>query len=200
MRIGDRAYVLSGLPGSGKSTTAAAFNGLGYTVLSDDMVAIRMGPEPQVLPAFPQVKILPEVARGLGYDESSLPEVFPGSHKKVIRNREHFPVEPLPLGGIFFLDRAAEIRISSMPHAEAMLALVRFFPCPSDVLSGSQQRAHFEQCQRLAASAWKLELPRSFPLLRKLVSWLAEQIAAGGSESFDAPPVAEWDRSPVTHV
>jgi len=38
--VGDRAVVLLGPAGAGKSTTAAAFAKLGYPVLSDDVLAL----------------------------------------------------------------------------------------------------------------------------------------------------------------
>ena len=39
--LGDRAFAIAGLPGAGKSTTAAAFASAGFPVLSDDIVALE---------------------------------------------------------------------------------------------------------------------------------------------------------------
>ena len=38
--IGDRVIAITGAPGSGKSTTAAAFARLGYSILSDDVAVL----------------------------------------------------------------------------------------------------------------------------------------------------------------
>ena len=38
--FGEHAIALAGIPGSGKSTTAAAFAQLGYSVIADDVVAL----------------------------------------------------------------------------------------------------------------------------------------------------------------
>ena len=59
--IDDRAIALLGLPGSGKSTMAAAFARFGFPVLADDVVALSdKGDHFLVQPAYPRVNLWPQ--------------------------------------------------------------------------------------------------------------------------------------------
>src|SRR3990172_8951778 len=62
--IEDQAITLLGLPGGGKSTTAAAFAHRGFAVLSDDVVALDDGGGRfLVAPGYPRVNLWPDSVR-----------------------------------------------------------------------------------------------------------------------------------------
>ena len=176
IKIGEQVVIFAGSPGAGKSTTAAAFAQCGYTVLADDMVAMSLDCAGKVMvyPAFPQIKIWPSAVKGLGYNPSSLPTLFSGSRKRVIRQKENFPIEPLPLAHIFFLEDGANLKFTKMAKNEAFFSLARFFPLPSDLLQGTALERHFQQCVQLTGKVdiWKVENPKSFEELKKLVRWV----------------------------
>lgn len=130
--IADRAIALVGLPGAGKSTTAAAFACAGYPVLSDDVVALAdKGLEFLVQPGYPRVNLWPDSVRGLFGSENALPRITPTWGKRYVplgKNSHHFASSPLPLGAIYILDRrdasmTAPI-IEEVPRKEAFMALV----------------------------------------------------------------------------
>jgi hypothetical protein len=180
IKIGRQVVIFAGTPGAGKSTTAAAFARCGYTVLADDMVAMSLDSAGKVMvyPAFPQIKIWPSAVDGLGYNPSSLPPLFSGSRKRVIQQKENFPSEPFPLAHIFFLEEGANLKITKMAKTEAFFSLARFFPLPSDLLQGTALERHFQQCVQLTGQvdSWKVENPKSFEELKKLVRWVERDL------------------------
>ncbi len=128
IQIHDRVVIFVGVPGAGKSTTAAAFAQRGHLVLSDDMVAIDFsGTQPMVLPAFPQIKIWLPSVQGLNYDEASLTPLFPGSTKRIIRQSGAFPIAGIPLAQVLFLETGDTFSLSRLDASEAIVWLTRFF-------------------------------------------------------------------------
>lgn len=180
IKIGQQVVVFAGTPGAGKSTTAAAFAKCGYTVLADDMVAMSLDSAGKIMvyPAFPQIKIWPSAVKGLGYNPSSLPPLFSGSRKRVIIQKDNFPVEPFPLAHIFFLEDGANLKITQMAKNEAFFSLARFFPLPSDLLQGNALKRHFQQCVQFTGEVdiWKVENPKNFEALKKLVRWVEGEL------------------------
>jgi len=182
VKIGQQVVIFAGPPSVGKSTTAAAFARCGYTVLADDMVAISVDSASQgmamVYPAFPQIKLWLPAVKGLGYNPSTLSPLFSGSRKRVIRQKENFPVEPFPLAHIFILENGANLRITKMAKTEAFFSLARFFPLPSDLLQETALERHFQQCVQLTSQVniWKVENPQNFKVLKELVNWVESKL------------------------
>jgi len=180
IKIGEQVVIFAGTPGAGKSTIAAAFAQCGYTVLADDMVAMSLDSagKAMVYPGFPQIKIWPSAVKGLGYNPSSLPSLFSGSRKRVIQQKENFPVDPFPLAHIFFLEDGANLKFTKMAKTEAFFSLARFFPLPSDLLQGTALERHFQQCVQFTRDVdiWKVENPKNFEALKSLVRWVEGEL------------------------
>lgn len=179
IEVSEQVIVFVGVPGAGKSTTAAAFSQRGYPVLSDDMVAITFDStgNPLVLPGFPQIKIWQSSVQGLGYDKITLPTLFQGSTKHVIRQFDDFPRAALPLAHIFVLEVGETFKLTRMLSSNALISLTRFFPCPEKLLQGAELARHFHQCTQLVhhVPLWQLERPKSFSILSQLITWLEEE-------------------------
>src|SRR5215831_3908003 len=130
--LGDRAIALVGLPGAGKSTTAAAFAFAGFPVLSDDIVALSdSGAQFFVQPGYPRVNLWPDSVQRLFGSENALPRITPTWEKRYLplgQNGHHFSSSPLPLGAIYILDsRESSLTapiIEEFPGKEAFMALV----------------------------------------------------------------------------
>ncbi len=180
VKIGEQVVIFAGPPGAGKSTTAAAFAKYGYTVLADDMVAIKLDAtgKAMVVPGFPQIKIWPSTARGLDYNLSALPTLFPGSPKRVIRQTENFPVEPFPLAHIFILGEGENLKITPMEGTEAFFNLTRFFPLPSGILQGNARERHLKKCIQLLreVNICKLDNPKDFQTIKQVVSGVENKL------------------------
>ncbi len=122
-----RAIAFMGHVGAGKSTFASAFRARGFKILADDNAAIQLeGPPPLVMPAFPSLKVYPEVARSLGFEPSLLQPMHRSQIKEAQSVRDAFSSAPLPLDAIYLLDREADEgspqRISAV---EVMTELIR---------------------------------------------------------------------------
>lgn len=106
--VGDRAIAITGAPGAGKSTTAAAFARLGYPILSDDVAVLDdCGGTFLVQPGYPRVNLWPDSARTLFGPQEELPLITPTWGKKYLpldRNGYRFQTDPLPLSAIYLLD------------------------------------------------------------------------------------------------
>ena len=130
--IEDRAVALVGLPGAGKSTTAAAFACGGIPVLSDDIAALsHENGQWLVQPGYPRVNLWPDSVRALFGSEDVLPRITPTWDKRYLplgENAHRFASSPLPLGAIYILDsRDSDLTapvIEEVSGKEAFITLV----------------------------------------------------------------------------
>ena len=131
--VEDQAIALVGVPGAGKSTTAAAFAHLGFGVLSDDVVALEDAHDRfLVAPGYPRVNLWPDSVRALLGSENALPRITPtwGKHYLPLedRNGRRFQSKQLPLGAVYFLgerdpDLTAPV-IEEVAAGDALMTLV----------------------------------------------------------------------------
>lgn len=130
--VDDRAIALVGMPGAGKSTTAAAFACSGFSVLSDDIAALSgEGEQWLVQLGYPRVNLWPDSVRTLFGSEDSLPQITPTWDKRYLplgQNGHHFASNPLSLGAIYILDRRDSTLtapvVESVSAKEALITLI----------------------------------------------------------------------------
>lgn len=130
--IEDRAIAILGPPGAGKSTTAAAFAHLGYSILADDVAVLDdRGSTFLVQPGYPRVNLWPDSARLLFGSEDTLPLITPTWGKKYLsleQNGYRFHPNPSPLSAIYVLDLREGAPDDSFPQglplAESFVTLV----------------------------------------------------------------------------
>ena len=131
--INNRAVAFVGVSGSGKSTTAAAFARLGYSVLSDDILSLTDGGSHfLVRPAYPRVRLWPESVAGLFGSVDMLPQMTPNWEKRFLCLNApgySFQSKPLQLAAIYFLaprENVATIQpvVTAVRSTEALMALV----------------------------------------------------------------------------
>jgi hypothetical protein len=105
--VDDRAVVLFGLAGAGKSTLAAAFARRGDVILADDIAALEAdGDTFRIRPAYPQLRLWPESVRSLYAEEQALPLLTPTWEKRALDLTQagyRFAAHPLPLSAIYLL-------------------------------------------------------------------------------------------------
>jgi hypothetical protein len=105
--VSDHAIALFGLAGAGKSTTAAAFALQGYSVLSDDVVALADHEDSfLVQPGYPRVNLWPDSVRTLFGFEHALPRITATWDKRYLaldQDGRRFQSAPLPLGAVYIL-------------------------------------------------------------------------------------------------
>jgi hypothetical protein len=128
----DRAIVLFGLAGAGKSTTASAFALRGFSVLSDDVAVLAdLGDRFLVQPGYPRINLWPDSVRTLFGSEDALPRITPTWDKRYLaldQNGRRFQSRPLPLAAIYILgEREAELTapvIEELVGGESIMTLV----------------------------------------------------------------------------
>jgi hypothetical protein len=105
--LGEQAIALAGFPGAGKSTTAAAFARLGFSVIADDVVALAEdGERFLVPPGYPRVNLWPDSVRALFGSDEALPRITPTWGKRYMALGDKgfgFAAKPLPLRAIYLL-------------------------------------------------------------------------------------------------
>jgi hypothetical protein len=130
--LNDRAILLFGVAGAGKSTTAAALALRGFSVLSDDVAVLTdLGDQFLVQPGYPRINLWPDSVRALFGSEDALPRITPTWGKRYLaldQNGLRFQSSPLPLGAIYILgEREAELTvpvIEKLVGREAIMTLV----------------------------------------------------------------------------
>lgn len=120
--IHGKAYAIVGDSGAGKSTLASAFVKRGYQLLTDDIIAVKQSKEniPIVIPSYPQQKLWQESLDQFGMQSNHYKPIFNRMTKFVVPINEYFHDEPLPLAGIFELNKTekSEIKIHPVQQLE----------------------------------------------------------------------------------
>lgn len=111
--------------GAGKSSLAMALHSLGGRVVTDDNAAVRVeNGIPLVLPAFPRVKLYPDIAAALGIDQKSLNDLHKSQVKKTRSVDDGFARAPIPLHRIYALSREA-CSIAKLSRPQAAIELIK---------------------------------------------------------------------------
>ncbi len=127
-----RAIAFMGVPGAGKSTTAALFARNGHPVLSDDIAAlVERGGSLCVLPAYPYVNLWPEALEMLAHSKFSSSSSSSAVDKVRVPldgNDSKFQRDALPLVAVYVLtQRSTDSRapfIEALPPQAALMNLV----------------------------------------------------------------------------
>lgn len=135
IEIADKAVIIVGCSGAGKSTTAAAFAKLGYPILSDDIVALIPKKDKfWVQPAYPWVRLWPASVELLFDSPTALPRIVPGNsdwdkrYLDLTQEGYRFEDKPMPIGAIYILgDRSFDSQrpyFESIPKPRALIDLI----------------------------------------------------------------------------
>lgn len=130
--IDDQAVALAGPAGAGKSTTAAAFAELGYSVLAEDVVTLDdRGTSFLVQPAYPCIRLWPASVAALFGQHNDLPKLTPNWEKRYLdltQQPYQFHEKPLPLAAIYLLEERSENSLAPfvkhISEPEALMSLV----------------------------------------------------------------------------
>lgn len=137
VRVGREIIAFCGRARAGKSTTAAAFAEMGYSVVSDDILAVieREGTY-WVEPGYPRLCLWPDSATALYGPDAPLPRITPATgyndwwdkvYLDLASGGKQFQNQPLPLSAIYLLDERAEgadaPKVESVPPSLAVVKL-----------------------------------------------------------------------------
>jgi len=180
IQINNRAIAFVGPVGAGKSTVAAALHARGHSVLSDDNAAIDWQSDfPSVMPAFPNLKVYPEIARTLGYDPAGLRVMHESQTKQAQRVETRFAAAPAPLDRIYLLDRQGPSRPARLQPLETVTEMVRHSVPTRWAVTGDA--GHLAKCARIASRV-PMFRTRTFSRLDE-IGELASRIEEHSAES-----------------
>ncbi|HET7620741.1 MAG TPA: hypothetical protein VFK39_02450 [Gemmatimonadaceae bacterium] len=162
----------------GKSTLAHALARAGARVVTDDVVAMDLEPEPRMRPGVPQLRLLRDSARHLGGSDDA-PR---GAGGKVIvqpdeatrTTRSELPLAALyllqPMRTELAVESAERIPLAGVAAAMALLPQTRLAP----LLGKSEAAVLLDRAVRLAAvvPVYTLRVARDFARLDEVVSRL----------------------------
>jgi hypothetical protein len=127
--VREEAIAIVGPAEAGKSTTAAAFAGLGYRVLSEDVVALEARDDHlYVQPAYPCIRLWPESVQALYGSPDALPLLTPNWDKRYLdlgSENGSFQQTPLRLAAVYVLgDRCESATVPRVERISASTALI----------------------------------------------------------------------------
>ena len=99
INVEDKAIAFLGWCGDGKSTIAAAMNKKKYSIITDDVLAIKFDNQnkPLVYPSFPRVKLYEDVIKCITNDSDRLVQISPEIKKYSYNVDKNFSLTPCPL-------------------------------------------------------------------------------------------------------
>lgn len=169
------AIAFLGGSGWGKSTLASAFHQQGYRLMTDDVMALRLDTAtPEVVPSFPEVKLLPDAMMAVGVQTDAMPLLHSLSHKQIKRLETRFAQTPVPLKHLFVLRAGDFNQIQPLSCAQAFSELIQHSRATKMLHDQTCQVQHFHQCSRLAKEVPMayLQRPRSLEQLPQLIKFI----------------------------
>lgn len=169
VEMDGEAVAFAGRSGAGKSTIAAACYANGHGVVADDVVAIRRDADGfRVLPAFPYLKIDRSAAELFGLPPVEGGDGIDSRYRYATRG---FPEKPLPLAGVYLVERAADPGIERCEAGAGLHLLMRQTYSSYDSDETDAAASHFEECATIADQlpVQRLARPETFDRLSALV-------------------------------
>jgi hypothetical protein len=175
--LNQKAAVFIGTPGAGKSTTVAAYAKEGFTVLSDDMVAIKFDKKNTalVLAAGPEIKIWQDSAENLGFDLSLLEPAWEGKNKYLFQQKEFPTNKAFELNAINIILKPSSKKYNEeIRFIDSPILLLKYFPLAHQLLNQEHIKSHFEKSLLIFEQA-KFNYIRRPKNFQKLKEWVKAQ-------------------------
>lgn len=176
------AYAFVGASGAGKSTMVSVLQVRGHRLVTDNGLAVRFIKEkPYVLPAFPQVKLLPKTLKFLRQDARRYEGTEPFSKKKsVLYSGNAVSRKPLPLKRIYLLKKGRRLSVDPLSRGEALRHLISHSLGAPEVMDRELLTRHFRQCAGLCRTVPVSKVTRT-GRIRSLPA-LAARLVGGRTE------------------
>lgn len=185
VRVGGQLVVFAGDKGAGKSTTTAAAVERGHALFTDDLLPVTIDPDGRAsaYPGFPSLKLVTDCASLFNFKGANeLAAPVDGFPKRIRRLNQPFISSAAAPARIYILQRSDGARTVSLPHAEALRAVMRFAYVPlfqSKPWTPTETRRHFSQCAALAAATRvaRLETPSDLSRLHEIIDCVEDDLA-----------------------
>lgn len=150
--IDGKAAMFLGTPGSGKSTIAAVMHSFGYRVLSDEIVAVQAeGDMPVVLSGLPQIRLLPESTKYIGFDPATMPKIKSDEDKTAYSAKKGFTERSVPLKRVYVLKIGRENNLETMGPQLAFTEMINNYYTVG-MLKASGAPSHLKHCAKVIST------------------------------------------------
>ncbi len=159
-----RAYAFVGQSGAGKSTLAASFLQAGYSLISDDVIAINYeNGVPLVYPAYPQQKLWQESLDHFGQSSTGYSALHDEYNKFAVPVGDRFHNKPVPLAGVFELVTTDEpfASIHKLERLERLHILLAHTYRSAIIPRLDMKQQHFSMVAALAGELDAYQIKRS---------------------------------------
>lgn len=130
ININDKAVIFLGTSGNGKSTTSFALYNKGYSIISDDILSIKIGNcDSFAYPGFPKIKLWPEVLEKFEKDPQKFPKIHPKTKKRFCSVSDNFTNHPKAIKAIYLIEKCKENKITKMNSFDSILELIKSSYC-----------------------------------------------------------------------
>lgn len=185
VQFNDRAILLMGPSGRGKSTLSASFDRAGSPLLGDDaMIVSSLGGAPRVRPVYPSLRLFPDSIAAMMLQSASADSMSPATTKRrfEVANALGTDRSPISVAALFSIAPSApdgEILLRHLSTAEACMALIEssFALDPTDL---THARRRMDDASALARQvpAFELHYPRNYDRLPEVRQAILDQIAS----------------------
>lgn len=151
--LGNACVAFCAPSGTGKSSLSALFVKRGYTLLDDNIAAIRcIDGEYMVYPGAPVIKFPRDVLEKSGDSFTSLGTFQPFMDKYAVVVRQDFPVNPQPLKKVYVLTRSGQpgFALTPLNGAARFDSLMKNTFCPQFLRGMNKFPQHFSTVRSLA--------------------------------------------------
>jgi hypothetical protein len=175
----DKAIIVSGNSGTGKSTISTALRIKGSLFLADDTVAIKSTDGAVYAnPSFPQQKLCTDTALDFGYDLSKLTLLDENKEKYAVNLLDSFCSESKEVKALVCLEihEGRQVMISEITGNAKLQYILKYLYSYRDYISASMNTEVFRRCLEVARQIPVFQVKR--PVDRNLVGEIADQIMA----------------------
>ena len=180
----NKAFIFSGISGTGKSTLAAAFNQQGFPLISDDICVISLDKEniPIVHPGYPQMKLWADTLEKMGESKRSLKTIRNGIKKYIYPIENTFINTSHELAGIYILGATnSDVFILELLKGIEKFNILKNNTYRLNFLKGTGVKSsHFEHIESISRNCYvkKIERPSKGFQLQELQKLVMDDILA----------------------
>ncbi len=180
VRIEDGAIAFLGYRGFGKSTTAINLYKRGHPLVADDILAIKFDEKgmPIVYPGYLHVRLSDDSYNNIKDSTGVLTPIRTIVGKLFCDASHGFSPEPVPLKGIYILEKGEDIAIKSVNSQKDLLDLI-VHSTAHRIFREKDQANNLLQCANLINNipVRRLEVIHSFKDLPKTIETIEEDVS-----------------------
>lgn len=182
VKVNNEAIAFLGYRGLGKSTTAIQLYKEGYSVLTDDILAIDFDDQgaPVLYPGYPHVRLSEDSYKHIKDEISILTPIRTYAEKIFCDASRGYSQLPVKLKKIYILKKSDKIQLSMLRSQKNLIDLIRH-SIPNWNFKIYDQAMNLNQCAQLIrhTEICRLEILHSFEDISKVIKLIKKDLSAG---------------------